>query len=51
MVSHSVMLQVFENGTYEDEAVIYFNVAQASRGVDKDGAMARVSLSYLCSHT
>ncbi len=38
-------LKVYENGTYEDETVVYFNWHLASRGVghDQKKIMARVS--------
>ena len=42
--THGFKLKIYENGTYEDETVIYFNLSQATRGIgnDKERLMARV---------
>ena len=39
------LYQVFENGRYEDDVTIYFNLAQATKGIghDQKKLLARVS--------
>ena len=39
-------LRVYENGSYEDETVVFFNLHYGTRGAkDKNDVMARVSFS------
>ena len=47
MGARGIRLKVYANGTYEDESIVYFNLQQASRGInDQQQLMARVSRCY-----
>lgn len=48
---HMMCVQVYENGSYDNGTSIFFNLQQASRGVDaghQDKLMERVRIFYLC---